>query len=213
MITYFSIFENKENFEVIATNHSSYNWEYDNSKVTAQILLDKSDNNTLYLKLRKVHVKTGLGAGTYPSDLEFIKIGTLQKADLALVRSLLKKHGYEQQKFSKFWEDEDGNRMSLTDMLKLRKPKRVLKNIKSISDFDSQITTKQAPKYENEDVELIQYSEKSYALFGEGTKAIKDELKALGCKFNPFLKDPKTGAKRAGWIFPIGKLEQVKDLI
>lgn len=210
-----NFFENIENYEVIATNYSSYNWEYDNRKVTAQILLDKSTSE-LFLKIRKVHVKTGLGAGTYPQDLEFISVGTLQKPDLQLVRTLLKKHGYDQKKFSVHWKDEEGNKMSLGDMIKMHKPektKRVLKHIKSPEDFASQITTKESPKYESDDIELVQYSDRSYAIFGSGTKTIKDQLKELGCKFNRFLKDPKTGEKRAGWIFPSSKLDKVKELL
>jgi hypothetical protein len=47
-------------------------------------------------------------------------------------------------------------------------------------------------------IELIEYSEKSFALFG-GTKQIKAELMELGGKFNPFLK--YNNDKKAGWIF------------
>ena len=212
MIKYFKIFEFSENYEVIATNHSSYSWEDDYIEVTAQILLDKTDN-ALYLKMRKVHTKSGLGAGTFPRDLEFIKIGTLQKANLALVRSLLKKHGYDQSKFSRFWKDDEGNKLSLTDLLELHKPEKPKRQLKHIEPFQSQITNKKAPKYENKDIELVQYSDRSYALFGLGTKDIKDELKALGCRYNRFLTDPKTGQKRAGWIFSIGKLDKIKELL
>jgi hypothetical protein len=209
------VFENTENFEIIATNHSSHHWEYDNYDTTAEILLNK-DTESLYLRIKKVHVKLGLGEGVYPQKDELIPIGTLQKPELKDVRSMLKKHGYEQQKFSTHWEDEEGNRMSLSEFIKLRqpeKPERKLKHIKSPAEFQSQITTKQAPKYESDDIELVQYSDRSYAIFGSGTKAIKDQLKALGCKFNPFLKDPKTGEKRAGWIFSINKLDKVKELL
>ena len=205
MIKNFKLYESSEKYEVLATNQSFYSWEYDHIEVTAQILLDDND---LYLKIRKVHSKSGLGAGTYPQDLEFVKIGTLEKPDLALVRTLLKKHGYEQRKFSKFWEDKYGNKMSLGDLLKMRKPekpKRELKHIKPIETFNE-------PKLEK-NIELVQYSDRSYALFGEGTKSIKDELKTLGCKYNRGLTDPKTGEKRAGWIFSIGKLEKIKELL
>ena len=201
------LFESGENYKIIATNNSYYNYEYDSIDVTAQILLDISDNS-LYLKIRKVHVKSGLGSGTFPRDVEFIRIGNLQKADLALVRSLLKKHGYEQRKFSKFWEDDEGNKMSLTDLLNMHKPTKPakeLKHIKSITNFDNPIV--------NQDIELVKYSDRSYAIFGEGTKQIKDKLNELGCKYNRFLTDPKTGQKRAGWIFPIGKLDKIKQLL
>lgn len=45
---------------------------------------------------------------------------------------------------------------------------------------------------------LVEYSEKAIAVFGE-TKAIKDELKAMGGKFNSRLSF--NGKKLAGWIF------------
>lgn len=45
---------------------------------------------------------------------------------------------------------------------------------------------------------LVEYSEKAIAVFGE-TKAIKDELKAMGGKFNSRLTF--NGKKLAGWIF------------
>ena len=49
-----------------------------------------------------------------------------------------------------------------------------------------------------EGVELVKYSEKAVAVFGN-TKPIKDTLKELGGKFNPFLK--RNGAATPGWIF------------
>ena len=45
---------------------------------------------------------------------------------------------------------------------------------------------------------LVEYSEKAIAVFGE-TKAIKDELKAMGGKFNSRLTF--NGKRLAGWIF------------
>jgi hypothetical protein len=216
MIKSFKLFEKMEdNYEVIGINSSSWSWNYDSCSVTAQILLEKSSDE-LYLRIRETHTKTGIGAGSRSEDKEFVSIGTLQKPNLALVRSLLKKHGYDQSKFSKFWEDREGNKMSLGDLIKMHrpeKPKRALKHIKPISDFDSQITNKTASKYENKDIELVQYSDRSYALFGNGTKDIKDKLKELGCKYNRFLTDPRTGEKKAGWIFSIGKLDKIKELL
>lgn len=204
------------NYEVLATNYSSWSWEYDHCNTTASILLDRTTNE-LYLKIRETHTKTGIGAGSRSEDKEFVSIGTLEKPSLAIVRSLLKKHGHDSNKFSVHWEDEEGNKMSLGELLKSlkpAKPKRELKHIKPISGFDSQITNKAAPKYEtSDDIELVQYSDRSYALFGSGTKNIKDQLKELGCRYNRFLTDPRTGEKKAGWIFSIGKLDKIKELI
>lgn len=58
--------------------------------------------------------------------------------------------------------------------------------------------------------EIVEYSEKSIAIFGD-TKSIKDELKALGGKFNPALKN--NGEKRAGWIFPKKQADKVRALL
>lgn len=61
-----------------------------------------------------------------------------------------------------------------------------------------------------EGLEIVDYSEKAIAVFGE-TKAIKDELKKLGGKFNPALK--YNGEKRAGWIFSKKQAEKVRALL
>lgn len=58
--------------------------------------------------------------------------------------------------------------------------------------------------------EIVEYSEKSIAVFGD-TKSIKEELKALCGKFNPALKN--NGEKRAGWIFPKKQADKVRALL
>jgi hypothetical protein len=55
------------------------------------------------------------------------------------------------------------------------------------------------------------YSEKAIAVFGE-SKPIKDNLSSLGGKFNPSLRG-NGDEKRAGWIFPKTKLDDVKKII
>lgn len=57
---------------------------------------------------------------------------------------------------------------------------------------------------------IVDYSEKALAVFGD-TKAIKDELKALGGRFNPKLSHE--GNKRAGWIFSKNKENELRDLL
>jgi len=206
MLTNFKLFENNVDYEVLGTNHSSTSWEYDHHEATATILLDKSDDS-LYLKIRAVHTKSGLGAGSFPKDLVFIKIGNLQKADLALVKTLLKKHSYDQRKFSIHWEDEEGNKMSLTELIKMHKPEKVkkeMKHIKSIDTFDEPI---------KKDIEIVKYSDRSYAIFGNDTKEIKDQLMNFGCRYNKFLTDPRTTEKRPGWICSINKIDRVREII
>lgn len=60
------------------------------------------------------------------------------------------------------------------------------------------------------EIEIVDYSEKAIAVFGN-TKAIKDELKEIGGRFNPSLN--RDGKKCAGWIFSKKKREEVEKLI
>lgn len=61
-----------------------------------------------------------------------------------------------------------------------------------------------------EGIEVVDYSEKAVAVFGD-TKAIKEQLKKLGGRFNPSLN--YNGEKRAGWIFSKKQADKVKELI
>jgi len=60
-------------------------------------------------------------------------------------------------------------------------------------------------------VEVLDYSEKAVAVFGD-TRPLKDQLKALGGRFNPYLTHPTTGQRTPGWIFPKSKAEALKTL-
>jgi len=62
----------------------------------------------------------------------------------------------------------------------------------------------------NKSFEIIDYTEKSIAVFGD-TKSIKDDLKALGGRFNSRLN--YNGEKAAGWIFPIHLRCEVEELL
>lgn len=53
---------------------------------------------------------------------------------------------------------------------------------------------------------LVEYSDKAVAVFGD-TKSIKDELRAMGGRFNSRLT--YNGQKLAGWIFPKSKEERL----
>ena len=61
-----------------------------------------------------------------------------------------------------------------------------------------------------EGLEMVDYSEKAIAVFGD-TKAIKEQLKELGGRFNPSLN--YNGEKRAGWIFSKKQSDKVKGLV
>lgn len=58
-------------------------------------------------------------------------------------------------------------------------------------------------------LEIVDYSEKAVAVFGE-TMGIKEQLKALGGKFNPSLR--YGNGKRAGWVFPKARREELERL-
>lgn len=59
-------------------------------------------------------------------------------------------------------------------------------------------------------LQLIRYSEKSFAIIGE-TKAVKDQLKGLGCKFNGALTI--NGNKQAGWLVWPNLVKRVSDVL
>lgn len=62
------------------------------------------------------------------------------------------------------------------------------------------------PQSSKGDCTLVEYSEKAIAVFGD-TKSIKDELKAMGGRFNSRLTF--NGQKLAGWIFPKSKEQRL----
>lgn len=61
-------------------------------------------------------------------------------------------------------------------------------------------------------VEILNYSDRAFAVFGQ-TKLIKDLLKSLGGKFNPFLLHPLHQIKTAGWVFSLKNLDAVKKAL
>ena len=60
------------------------------------------------------------------------------------------------------------------------------------------------------DYTIVDYSEKSVAIFGD-TKAIKEQLSALGGRFNRYLT--LNGGRCAGWIFQKSKEDKLRRLI
>lgn len=62
------------------------------------------------------------------------------------------------------------------------------------------------------DIIIVEYSSKAIALFG-ATRQISAQLKEVGCKFNPYLTNPQTGMKQAGWIISKSKQQAVQNLI
>ena len=60
----------------------------------------------------------------------------------------------------------------------------------------------------DDSIKLVNYSDKSIALFGN-TKKLKEKLKILGGRYNKNLNNPENGNKAIGWIFPINKKELI----
>lgn len=67
-----------------------------------------------------------------------------------------------------------------------------------------------APETQEQVLELVMYSERSFAIFGD-TKPVKAQLEALFGKFNRYLK--KDGVATPGFIFSIGRLDAVKKAL
>jgi hypothetical protein len=58
-------------------------------------------------------------------------------------------------------------------------------------------------------ITLEDYSDKCCVVSGE-TQPLKDEIKALGGKFNGRLTNPQTDEKFAGWVFPMSKKSSIE---
>lgn len=69
-----------------------------------------------------------------------------------------------------------------------------------------------APKTGKPRFTLIQYSEKSLALFGD-TKTIKEELKRIGGRYNPHLHPFAKDQSVPGWVFSNKAKQDLEDLI
>jgi hypothetical protein len=73
-----------------------------------------------------------------------------------------------------------------------------------------QEATNDIPKAVAGDFVIVDYSEKAIAVFGD-TRPLKDQLKALGGRFNPKLTHNEQ--KKAGWIFAKSKEQEVRNLL
>ena len=62
-------------------------------------------------------------------------------------------------------------------------------------------------------MQLINYSDKSFVIFGDDTRNHKDLIKSLGGSWNSGLTNPITGERFGGWIFSNKKLNVVYDIL
>ena len=75
---------------------------------------------------------------------------------------------------------------------------------------EQQATTNATPTTITGNFIIVDYSQKALAVFGD-TRAVKDELMALGGRFNPKLTYGVT--KQAGWIFSKTKEQELRNLL
>ena len=83
-------------------------------------------------------------------------------------------------------------------------------HIKPLKREKQLVSAETSTTAENLSFEIVDYSEKAIALFGD-TKPIKDLLLAMGGKFNPRLTH--NNGKQAGWIFQKSKREELQTII
>jgi len=213
-ITPFKIFENisYDKLVPIATNEINWGWEDDSVHIKATVFFDPTGSGELFLSIRRVHTKHGLGAGKFPSDvISYEPIGTIDKPDLRKVQQLLSKHKYGTSSraggggFKRQWTDNKGDNVALG---KIITNSRYLK----MSNLKNKLAKKHTPKTEIiEDIKIMKYG-RGYVVYGQGTKAIKDKLKQIGARFNFRLTHPVTKEKFVGWVISPSKLNDVKQL-
>ena len=76
--------------------------------------------------------------------------------------------------------------------------------------FEAIILNNKAEQTVKESFIIVNYSEKALAVFGD-TRPIKDQLRAIGGRFNPKLTH--NNEKRAGWIFSKSKEQEIRNLL
>ena len=99
---------------------------------------------------------------------------------------------------------EKGSQQAQEKPVKIRKKKEF--------NFDEQLGKKkeQPAVQKRDDIEVVDYKERSYAVFGN-TYDIKDQLKELGAYYNKFLS--YDGRKRPGWIVSKKKKTELEKII
>lgn len=203
---------NQGDLEVIATNECYWSWEYDAQTRTAQILWDRnSPSGELWLHIRSVHVKSGLGAGSFPKDLVYERVGKILNPDLGKIRTLLTKNNYSSQvRFKRDWIDANGNSLPLGNIIKnVNNRANKLINLNKVAKDK---TLKREIPTEEFDLRISPWG-KAYVIYGAGTKELKDEIKMqLNGKFYTHLQNPETGEKLMAWMIAPWKLEDAKTL-
>lgn len=93
---------------VIATNTSTWAWEYDSHIVTAMVSLNER-NGALSYELLHEHTKSGIGAGTRESIVASGNAGTVIKPNFSGLKNSMRQYGYKNSRsgssFNRQWRD------------------------------------------------------------------------------------------------------------
>lgn len=118
-------------------------------------------------------------------------------------------NGYE---YLKTQDQEEAKNYIKAILKDLTNPKQEVKaqQPKQVTQAQVKTVTQITAPAEKVQVEVVNYSEKAIAIFGD-TKSIKDKLKDIGARYNPFLTH--NGNKTAGWILPVTKQQLLNSII
>ena len=86
-------------------------------------------------------------------------------------------------------------------------PKAIKPKVEPKAKKEKEPAKKTTPKFQ-----IVHYSEKCIALFGD-TKTIKDDLKAMGGRYNANLRPFGEESRVPGWVFPKKCEAAVRELI
>lgn len=118
--------ESTGNYVKIATNEIYWGWEYDTNVITATLYFDPTGSNELFLSIDRVHTKSGIGKGSFPSNIvSYEPVGTSKKPELKKIQKLLSKHKYSDSAtraggggFKRQWTDKKGEKKALGAIIK-----------------------------------------------------------------------------------------------
>jgi hypothetical protein len=80
--------------ELLATNESSYHWEYDTMIYYAMLFVN-TNTEELRLVITHTHIKSGLGKGEQTERVLQLLVGTVSSPNKGAIRQALTKYGYK----------------------------------------------------------------------------------------------------------------------
>lgn len=118
----------KKRLVLVGKNEISNTWEYDTHKKVAELYLDPSSKK-LYLKIKAVHIKTGIGAGTTSDLVSSTLIGTLFEPKKQFARGIMSDNKLGDKPFgisSWFVPDTEARDLKFNEVLDYTTNKNVL---------------------------------------------------------------------------------------